>query len=54
MILELAAGTGVDAFLDRSTNPWTLREAVTAGPFSPGRTRVGGTLGGHASAISVA
>ncbi|HEY5425880.1 MAG TPA: SCO family protein [Candidatus Tumulicola sp.] len=33
---KLAAGTGVDAFLDRSTNPWTLREAVTAGPFSPG------------------
>ncbi|MEO6836592.1 MAG: SCO family protein [Candidatus Tumulicola sp.] len=32
----LAGGTGVDAFLDRSTNPWTLREAVTAAPFSPG------------------
>jgi protein SCO1/2 len=29
-------GTGIDALLDQSTSPWTLRETVTAGPFSPG------------------
>ncbi len=32
----LAAGSGVDAFLDRTTTPWTLRDAVAAGPFVPG------------------
>ena len=32
----LAAGAGVDAFLDASTQPWTLRDAVAAGPFVPG------------------
>ncbi len=33
---SLLAGSGVDAFLDRSTSPWTLRDAVIAGPFVPG------------------
>lgn len=33
---RFAAGTGVDAFLDRSTQPWTLREAHAAGTFAPG------------------
>ncbi|MBV8371816.1 MAG: SCO family protein [Candidatus Eremiobacteraeota bacterium] len=30
------AGTQIDALLDRSTTPWTLREATAAGEFSPG------------------
>ncbi len=34
--VPLLAGSGIDAFLDRSTTPWTLREAVAAGPFVPG------------------
>lgn len=34
--VRLAPGTGVDAFLDRSTHPWALRDAVAAGPFVPG------------------
>jgi cytochrome oxidase Cu insertion factor (SCO1/SenC/PrrC family) len=29
-------GTEIDALLDRSTQPWSLRNAVTAGAFSPG------------------
>ena len=29
-------GTGIDALLDRSTQPWTLRDAVAASAFSPG------------------
>ncbi len=29
-------GTGIDGFLDKSTTPWTLRDAVAAAPFSPG------------------
>lgn len=32
----LVSGAGVDAFLDRRTQPWTLRDAVVAGPFAPG------------------
>ena len=35
------AGTQIDAFLDRSTVPWTLRETVTAGTFSPGLPQPG-------------
>ena len=31
-----ASGVGIDAFLDRSTSPWTLRDANAAGPFAPG------------------
>jgi cytochrome oxidase Cu insertion factor (SCO1/SenC/PrrC family) len=34
--VRLAAGAGVDAFLDTSTQPWTLRDAIAAGPFVPG------------------
>ena len=34
--MELRPGTGVDGLLDRSTSPWTLREAIAAAPFSPG------------------
>ncbi len=30
------AGVQIDALLDRSTTPWILRDAVAAGPFSPG------------------
>jgi cytochrome oxidase Cu insertion factor (SCO1/SenC/PrrC family) len=41
---SLKAGTGLDAFLDRSTQPWTLRDAVPAPAFAaglpvPGRTQ---------------
>jgi protein SCO1/2 len=32
----LPAGTGIDALLDRSTTPWTLRHVVTAAEFAPG------------------
>jgi cytochrome oxidase Cu insertion factor (SCO1/SenC/PrrC family) len=32
----LAAGTGVDAFLDRSTQPWTLRQPLAAAAFVAG------------------
>ena len=39
--IALKAGVGVDAFLDRSTQPWTLREAVVAAPFSPGMPDAG-------------
>ena len=34
--LQLTPGTGIDALLDRSTTPWTLRDAIPAAPFSPG------------------
>ncbi|MGA8841685.1 MAG: SCO family protein [Candidatus Aquilonibacter sp.] len=34
--LALRAGTGVDAFLDRSTQPWTLRDPVPAAAFVAG------------------
>ncbi len=39
-------GTLIDAFLDRSTTPWTLRNAISAPPFIPG-------LPDRAKAISV-
>jgi protein SCO1 len=34
--IELRPGTGVDAFLDRSTQPWTLRDPVPAAAFVAG------------------
>jgi protein SCO1/2 len=34
--LEVRAGTGVDAFLDRSTQPWTLRDPVPGAAFVAG------------------
>lgn len=34
--VSLASGTGVDAYVDTTTMPWTLRDAVPAGPFVPG------------------
>ncbi len=34
--VRLGANAGVDGFLDRSTRPWTLRDALPAGPFAPG------------------
>jgi protein SCO1 len=34
--LALPPGTGVDAFLDRSKEPWRLYDATVAGPFIPG------------------
>ncbi len=37
----LRSGTGIDGFLDRSTVPWTLRNAVPAAPFSPGAPEPG-------------
>ncbi len=39
--VRLASGTGVDAFIDTSTTPWTLRDAVAAGPFIPGLPSIG-------------
>jgi protein SCO1 len=38
---RLRSGTGVDAFLDRSTVPWTLRDPVAAAAFSPGMPNPG-------------
>lgn len=32
----LHSGAGIDAYLDQSTQPWTLRDVVVAAPFSPG------------------
>ena len=34
--LSVRSGVGVDGFLDRSTQPWTLREANVAAAFTPG------------------
>ncbi|HTZ53694.1 MAG TPA: SCO family protein [Candidatus Acidoferrum sp.] len=34
--LRLRAGAGIDAFLDRSTQPWTLRKPVAAAAFAAG------------------
>jgi cytochrome oxidase Cu insertion factor (SCO1/SenC/PrrC family) len=34
--VRLTNGVGIDAYLDRSTSPWTLRDAIAAGPFVPG------------------
>jgi protein SCO1/2 len=34
--IALRAGTGVDGFLDRSTQPWTLRDPVPAAAFVAG------------------
>jgi cytochrome oxidase Cu insertion factor (SCO1/SenC/PrrC family) len=33
---NVPGGTQIDAYLDRSTQPWTLRSATVAGPFAPG------------------
>jgi protein SCO1/2 len=33
---NVPSGTQIDAYLDRSTQPWTLRSAAAAGPFAPG------------------
>lgn len=42
--LRLAPGVGIDAFADTSTQPWTLRDAVAAGPFVPGLPDTGRTI----------
>ncbi len=34
--IQLRRSTGVDALLDRTTAPWTLRYPVAAAPFAPG------------------
>jgi cytochrome oxidase Cu insertion factor (SCO1/SenC/PrrC family) len=34
--LRVAGGTQIDAYLDRSTTPWTLRAPAVAGAFAPG------------------
>jgi protein SCO1/2 len=41
----LVAGTGVDGFADLTTTPWTLRDAVPAGPFVPGLPNPGRVIG---------
>jgi cytochrome oxidase Cu insertion factor (SCO1/SenC/PrrC family) len=43
--LKLPAGTGVDAFLDRSHQPWRLYDANVAGPFVPGLPDRGKVIG---------
>jgi cytochrome oxidase Cu insertion factor (SCO1/SenC/PrrC family) len=39
--IALRAGAGVDALLDRSTQPWTLREPVAAAAFVAGLPNAG-------------
>lgn len=34
--VRVSAGTGIEGLLDRSTTPWTLRDAFIAGAFVPG------------------
>ncbi|HZY98963.1 MAG TPA: SCO family protein [Candidatus Baltobacteraceae bacterium] len=34
--IRLEPGVGIDAYLDRSTTPWTLRKPAPAPPFAPG------------------
>ena len=34
--VSLSAGTGIEGLLDRSTTPWTLRDAIPAAEFAPG------------------
>ncbi len=38
---KLTPGTGLDGLLDRSTTPWTLRDAIPAAPFAPGLPQPG-------------
>jgi cytochrome oxidase Cu insertion factor (SCO1/SenC/PrrC family) len=37
----LSPGDGVDALVDTSTTPWTLRDATASGPFVPGLPNFG-------------
>ncbi len=39
--VRLVPGVGIDAYLDRSTSPPTLRNATLAGPFAPGMPDAG-------------
>ncbi len=39
--IALRSGVGIDGIIDRSTSPWTLREATIAAPFSPGMPDAG-------------
>jgi protein SCO1/2 len=39
--LRPASGVGIDAYLDRSTAPWTLRDVTIAAPFAPGLPQPG-------------
>ena len=41
---SMAVGTGIDGYVDRSTLPWTLRDAVAAAPFIPGLPDTGKVL----------
>ena len=41
---RLAAGTGLDGLLDRSTEPWTLRDAIPARRFVAGLPQRGRTI----------
>ncbi len=43
--MKLPPGTGVDAFLDRSRQPWRLYDASVAGPFIPGLPDRGKVVG---------
>ncbi|HEV7179591.1 MAG TPA: hypothetical protein VGN11_06950, partial [Candidatus Baltobacteraceae bacterium] len=40
-MVRARAGTGIDGLLDRSTTPWTLRNAIAAPAFSPGAPESG-------------
>jgi protein SCO1/2 len=42
--LKVPSGTGIDAFLDRSTQPWRLYDASVAGKFVPGLPQSGKVL----------
>jgi protein SCO1/2 len=34
--IRVEPGVGIEGFVDRSTDPWTLRRALVAAPFAPG------------------
>ena len=42
--VALRPGTGVDAFLDRSTQPWTLRDPIPAAAFVAGLPNQGSVI----------
>ncbi|MBV8491658.1 MAG: SCO family protein [Candidatus Eremiobacteraeota bacterium] len=39
--VRLESGVGIDAYLDRSTRPWTLHDPTIAGRFAPGMPQPG-------------
>jgi len=42
--MTMRPGTGIDAFLDRSTQPWTLRNPVPAAAFAAGLPNQGSVI----------